>query len=106
MDSFNHRKAAACLRLVRADGMPLAGARVTIDQTQHQFLFGCGAFDAVALMKTQDAERKAFLAERMRKWQALFNYGTLPFYWGRYEPAEGQTAYATRCAGIRPARPG
>ena len=101
MDSFNHRKAAACLRLVRADGMPLAGARVTIDQTQHQFLFGCGAFDAVALMKTQDAERKAFLAERMRKWQALFNYGTLPFYWGRYEPAEGQTAYAETMAAAR-----
>ena len=29
----------------------------------------------------------------MEKWLALFNYGTLPFYWGRYEPVEGQTAY-------------
>ena len=24
------------------------------------------------------------------KWLELFNYGTLPFYWGRYEPEEGK----------------
>ena len=44
-------------------------------------------------MKTQDPGEQAFLRERMEKWLALFNYGTLPFYWGRYEPVEGQTAY-------------
>jgi hypothetical protein len=65
---------------------------VSVDQLSHQFLFGCGAFDAVDLMKTQDAGKKAFLQERMDKWLALFNYGTLPFYWGRYEPEEGKTA--------------
>lgn len=25
-------------------------------------------------------------------WLELFNYGTLPFYWGRYEPSEGNTS--------------
>ena len=54
MDSLNHRKATARLRLLQADGTPLAGAKVTLDQTSHQFLFGCGAFDAVAMMKTED----------------------------------------------------
>ncbi len=98
MDQLSHRKADARLRLLKVDGMPLSEARVTIDQTGHRFLFGCGAFDAVALMKTQNKAQRAFLQERMGKWLRLFNYGTLPFYWGRYEPEEGKTAYAETIA--------
>ena len=93
MDQLKHRMAEARLRLLNPDGTPAANVPVQVDQVSHQFLFGCGAFDAVALMKTQDEARKAFLRERMDKWLRLFNYGTLPFYWGRYEPVEGQTAY-------------
>ena len=94
MSELNHRQAQARLRIMNADGTPASGCTVQADQVSHDFLFGCGAFDAVAMMKTQDPEKKAFLAQRMEKWKALFNYGTLPFYWGRYEPVEGQTAYA------------
>ena len=72
-----------------------------MDQTSHKFLFGCGAFDAVELMKTEDAEKRAFLQERMDKWLKLFNYGTLPFYWGRYEPVEGKTAYTETMAAAK-----
>lgn len=101
MDSLMHRKANARLRLIRKDGTPLSGAKVTIDQTSHRFLFGCGAFDAVALMKVRDDQRRAFYQERMDKWLRLFNYGTLPFYWGRYEPVEGKTAYTETMAAAR-----
>ena len=101
MDPLMHRKANARLQLKKADGMPQAGATVRIDQTAHQFLFGCGAFDTVAMMKIPDEKHKAFLLDRMQKWLGLFNYGTLPFYWGRYEPAEGQTAYAETMAAAR-----
>ena len=93
MDQLNHRRANARLQILDPDGVPAANRLVRIDQLSHQFLFGCGAFDAVALMKIQDEQRKAFLRERMDKWLKLFNYGTLPFYWGRYEPVQGQTAY-------------
>ena len=92
-DSLRFRKAAAQIRVLNADGTPAAGQQVRIDQVSHQVLFGCGAFDAVALKKTGDEAQRAFLQERMEKWLALFNYGTLPFYWGRYEPEEGKTAY-------------
>ena len=99
MDPWKHRRAEVRIRIRRADGTPAAGETVRIDQVSHQFLFGCGAFDAVAMMKTGDEERRAFLRERMEKWLGLFNYGTLPFYWGRYEPEEGKTAYPeTRAA--------
>ena len=100
-DLFRHRKATAQVRILKEDGRPATGQQVQIDQVSHQFLFGCGAFDAVALMKTQDEKKRVFLQERMEKWLRLFNYGTLPFYWGRYEPVEGQTAFAETMAAAK-----
>ena len=101
MNSLSHRKADAHLSLVYPDGTKAANVSVQIDQISHQFLFGCGAFDTVALMRNPPADRAAFLEDRLQKWLALFNYGTLPFYWGRYEPAEGQTAYEETMAAAK-----
>ena len=101
MDHLQHRRAGACLRVLFSDGTPAAGMPIRVDQVSHSFLFGCGAFDAVAMMKVRDEEKKRFLEARMDKWLGLFNYGTLPFYWGRYEPVEGQTAYAETMAAAR-----
>ena len=64
-DSFRHRKATAQVRVLKADGSPAAGQQVQIDQVSHQFLFGCGAFDAVAMMKTQDEKRHASAGHRI-----------------------------------------
>ena len=93
MEPLAHRKATARLQILNPDGTPAVRLPIRVDQVSHQFLFGCGAFDAVDLMKTQGAAEQSFLQERMKKWLSIFNYGTLPFYWGRYEPVEGQTAY-------------
>ena len=101
MEQLNHRKADARVQILNPDCTPFANRPVQIDQTSHEFLFGCGAFDAVALMKIPDGQRKAFLRQRMEKWLALFNYGTLPFYWGRYEPEEGKTAYPETMAAAK-----
>ena len=104
MSALSHRKATANLRLVNADGTPLANSAVTAKQTSHQFLFGCGAFDSVTLMRAKESgneQATAFLGERMEKWMKLFNYGTLPFYWGRYEPTEGQTMEAPTMAAAK-----
>ena len=98
MSDLAHRKATARVRLLNPDGTPAANRSVRVDQTSHKFLFGCGAFDAVEIMKTPDENRRDFLLQRMHKWFGLFNYGTLPFYWGRYEPVEGQTAYTETMA--------
>ena len=96
-----HRQVNKRIRFVDGQGNPLTGQQVRIKQTNHEFLFGCGAFDSVDLMKTSDEKKKAFLEERMDKWLKLFNYGTLPFYWGRYEPVEGRTAYTETMAAAR-----
>ena len=101
MNRFEHRKAAARLQLKAKDGKILAGKSVQIDQRSHQFLFGCGGFDAIPMLATSEEARKALLTERMEKWLGLFNYGTLPFYWGRYEPEEGKPAFAQTMAAVR-----
>ncbi|GHU95614.1 beta-xylanase [Spirochaetia bacterium] len=93
---YAHRKSTAKLRLSRADGTPLANANVKVSQKRHQFLFGCGGFDAVELAGGNpdgtplDAKRQAVLQDRLDKIFALNNYTTLPFYWGSYEHEEGK----------------
>ena len=89
-NTLSHRKADARLRVLNPDGTPAANREVRVDQVSHRFLFGCGAFDTVEILKTKDAGVQALLRERMEKWLGLFNYATLPFYWGRYEPEEGK----------------
>ena len=79
-NALAHRQSETRLRVLNPDGRPAIRQKVDVNQVSHRFLFGCGAFDAVALMKTDDPAQKAFLQERMEKWFALFNYGTLPFY--------------------------
>ena len=101
MGQLTHRQANAHLRILKPDGTPAANTSVQVDQISHDFLFGCGAFDAVAMNRVKEEEKLKFLQERMDKWLALFNYGTLPFYWGRYEPVEGKTAYAETMAAAK-----
>ncbi len=88
---YQHRKAQITIKLLREDGSVLSHAPITVTQTKHKFLFGCGAFDTVPLVNGElQGEEKAAMEDRFQKWLALFNAGTLPFYWGRYEEEEGK----------------
>ena len=108
MGDLSHRKSEAKVQVKGADGKPLANTKVHINQVNHEFLFGCGAFESLPYTNgpsvnngngtlneakpMTDAEKEAFrarLEDRMQKWLGLFNYGTLPFYWGGFEPEEG-----------------
>jgi GH35 family endo-1,4-beta-xylanase len=94
-EAFAHRKSRMRLRLLRADGVSAANQSVRIREIRHQFLFGCGGFDAVDLAGGNrdgtplNEKERAFLQDRLDKIFALNNYATLPFYWGRYEQEEG-----------------
>jgi GH35 family endo-1,4-beta-xylanase len=79
-----HRTAAAVLTVLGADGKPLANAPVVIRQTRHKFLFGSNGFgiDPASTAESSVAYRQRFAA--------LFNYATLPFYWGSYEFRKGE----------------
>ena len=85
-----HRIGESLVRVVDKNGNPVADKELVLNQKSHQFLFGSGAFDFL------EYEGKKGDPERLDKWLALFNYGTLPFYWGRYEPKEGYPEYESR----------
>lgn len=79
-----HRKADAWVRVTRGDGRPVRGARVTVEQTRHAFLFGCNIFQLGAYPSKEQNETYG------RRFADLFNYATLPFYWGTYEREKGR----------------
>lgn len=87
---INHRKTSAKLQLLNWKGEPLTNQEVSIRLTNHEFLFGCGASDAVNYTSVPKGQQKAFCEDRMNKWLDVFNYGTLHFYWGFFEPEEGK----------------
>lgn len=101
-----HRLAKCVLRVMDREGKPLTNTVLSLKQTNHEFLFGCGAFDVVPYATEMSNEQlpfthaplenREFLKERVEKWLALYNYGTLPFYWGNFEPEEGKPETASR----------
>jgi GH35 family endo-1,4-beta-xylanase len=78
------RKADAAVRVVDAEGKPVAGARVKVEQVSHEFLFGCNAFPVLGYDDPKMEETYE------REFSALLNYATLGFYWGAYEYEQGK----------------
>jgi endo-1,4-beta-xylanase len=77
--------------ILKADGAPLANQEVTIEQTNHKFLFGTAAFDLIPLTSgNYVGEEKERAEQRAEKIRELFNAATLPFYWAGFEPQRGQ----------------
>lgn len=104
MADLSHRKAKAKIQVIGKDGKPLADSKITVNQINHEFLFGCGAFETLPYVsglsvhngngsltkKLKNLVDPSVLEDRMNKWLGLFNYGTLPFYWGGFEQKEGE----------------
>ena len=83
-----YRKGFLTVSVRDAQGKPVRGVMVKITQTRHAFLFGCNFFglDPASTSPDQIAYRNEF--------GALFNYATLPFYWGSFESSQGRPDYA------------
>ena len=90
MADLAHRKACKKVQFLDKDGKPVCNSNVQVELKKHDFLFGCGAFDFVAAVSIPDEEKRGHFIERTEKWAKLFNYGTLPFYWGGFEKEEGK----------------
>ncbi|MCD0447264.1 endo-1,4-beta-xylanase [Glycomyces sp. A-F 0318] len=87
-DVRRHRAANAEITLT-LDGEPLAGAEVELRQVKHRFLFGCTGFEFLDYASGTSAQPER--DERtLELWEGLFNFATLPFYWGRFEPERGK----------------
>lgn len=92
--SYEARQSKCVLHITDKTGNPVKNATVKINQTNHEFLFGAGAFDAIALTTTNKGD--PFFEDRMNKWTDLYNYGTMSFYWGGFEPKEGEPQTESR----------
>ncbi|MDG4786155.1 endo-1,4-beta-xylanase [Micromonospora sp. WMMD1102] len=107
-----HRTATATLT-VTGGGVPLDGQEVVVAQRDHAFLFGCTGLDSVthAAGQPESATPEAVASEAVASgagsdvpagggtarsermgelWLDLFNFATLPFYWGWFEPERGR----------------
>ncbi|NLZ43793.1 MAG: 1,4-beta-xylanase, partial [Clostridia bacterium] len=86
-----NRTALATVAIKREDKAPLSGAEVVIAQKKHKFLFGGSCFFLIPLVNNEvTGKDKEKLEEISEKFFALFNYVTLPFYWGRFERQRGR----------------
>ena len=88
---ISHRKVKSTIEFKDEQGNPLAGRKVRVAQTNHAFLFGCGGFDFIPYVMKGDEEFR----QLTESWLGIFNYATLPFYWGNYEPEEGKPNFDT-----------
>jgi len=93
---YSHRRASCNIYVTDKAGKPVSNQKLSLKQTNHEFLFGCGAFDTIPYVNDDPQADKEFLKDRVDKWLALYNYGTLPFYLGKYEPEEGKPEETSR----------
>lgn len=82
-----NRKGDGAIQVVDAAGKPVAGARVELTQTGHEFLFGCNAFVLGQLKSAEENQRYEAAFTK------LFNFATVPFYWEGTEPTRGELRY-------------
>lgn len=83
-----HKKGDCTLRILDANGQPLAGKNVKINQAEHDFKYGAN----ILLLDEfgTDEENKKYRDTFYR----YFNLATVPFYWAELEPEEGKPRYA------------
>ncbi|MBP2706987.1 endo-1,4-beta-xylanase [Microbispora sp. RL4-1S] len=88
---LTHRIADATLT-VTVDGAPFTGREVVVAQRDHRFLFGCTGGDLVPSTGDPNGDDPAVPQdERLASlFLELFNFATLPFYWGWFEPVRGR----------------
>lgn len=82
-----NRKGNCKVVLTDKNGTPLAGKKVRINQTNHDFNFGANIF---LLDEFDNAEDNAAYRELFKK---HFNAATVPFYWNSLEPEENKPRY-------------
>ncbi len=84
----NYRKTNATLRIIDAEGNPIAGKKVTVKQTNHEFRYGANLF----MLDEFECEEKNKLYREL--FAQCANMATLPFYWRDLEPEKGKPRYA------------
>lgn len=83
-----HRQSDAVVRVTDYDGKPLAGVKVVAEQHDSPFQFGGNLF------KLGDYADDQMNRDYEDAFCAIFNGGTVPFYWRTLEPVQGHPRFA------------
>lgn len=90
-NNYSHRKGTARVQITKKDGSPLGNTDVTVKQTGSAVKFGCAGFETVELVNDKlNGDKLLHTQKRVEKMLEIFNFITLPFYWGRFEPVRGE----------------
>jgi len=86
-----HRFGSKTIKFTGADGLPAANEKITVRQLKGSVMFGCAGFESVQVVNgLLEGDEKSFAEARVNKMLEIFDFITLPFYWGRFEPERGK----------------
>lgn len=83
----SNRKGYCKVQFTDEKGNPIKGARVKVNQTDHEFKYGANMFMLDEFKKSEDN------AEYRRMFKDYFNLATVPFYWRDFEPEDGKPRF-------------
>jgi len=90
-NKYLHRKDSKIVHFTGEDGRPAANEKIDIRQTKGSVLFGCAGFESIQTVNnTLEGDEKKHAEARVEKMLEIFDFITLPFYWGRFEPQRGK----------------
>jgi len=88
---YQHRVGTDNVQIKEATGQPVANTEVTIKQVKGSVSFGCAAFETLNTVNGLKKGEELKIAERIvDNMLEIFDFFTLPFYWGRFEPERGK----------------
>ena len=88
---YQHRQGSTIICIKGQDGSPIANKEVSIHQDKGSVMFGTAGFETVGLLSDKiDGIEKEYSEKRVEKMLDIFDFITLPFYWGRFEPERGK----------------
>ena len=91
MKSYEHRKGTATIKVFTENKKPLPKQEVSIKQKNHHFLFGCNGFELIPYANNQlEGAAREHTEKYKERFLDIFNFVTLPFYWGQFEPEQGK----------------
>ncbi len=82
----NYRKTDFSVQIKGIKKKDLKNIDIEVEQTSHEFLFGCILFDLVTPRETPEN-----IEEFKRLYKNIFNFAVFPFYWAGYETKPGET---------------
>ena len=90
-NKYQHRQGSAVICVTGQDGQPVANQEITIKQKTGSVMFGTAGFETVGLLSGEfEGIEKEHSEKRVEKMLDIFDFITLPFYWGRFEPERGK----------------